>query len=89
MTDRVKQPGFRIHFRKPYKPGFAVCLVITPETANGADRYDEPNKLERDIKPWKARKIALELLKYSEACDEAEGSAQPSEKRGAVTVAGA
>jgi hypothetical protein len=65
--EKAKCPGFIIDLKKPFKPGFATCMVITPHYQDGRPGVDTSKKLERDMGRKKALQLAAELLEFSEA----------------------
>jgi hypothetical protein len=65
--ENAKCSGFFIDIKKPYKPGFALCMVITPHFQDGRTGVDTSNKLERDMGRKMAIDLAAELLKHCDA----------------------
>jgi hypothetical protein len=65
--EKTKCPGFIIDLKKPFKPGFVTCMVITPYCQDGTPGVDPSQKLERDMGRKKALQLAAELLEFSEA----------------------
>jgi hypothetical protein len=63
--EQTKRPGFTIDLKKPYKPGYVTCVVITPYKDDGSADVD--NKLERDVGRDKALQLTADLLRYCNA----------------------
>jgi hypothetical protein len=64
---KTKQPGFTIHLKKPFKPGFVTCMVITPHDQDGALGVATSKRLERDIGRKKALRLAARFLEFCDA----------------------
>jgi hypothetical protein len=55
--EKTKCPGFIIDLKKPFKPGFVTCMVITPHYQDGTPGVDVSKKLERDMRRKKASSL--------------------------------
>jgi hypothetical protein len=66
-AQKSKRPGFILDRKKPFKPGFVTCMVLTPHYQDGTPGVDTSKKLERDLGRKKALQLAAELREFCAA----------------------